>query len=144
MSTRSLSLALALGLGLALGLALGHPLRPVAAQQAPASPDLAGSWQLAGWDMGQDPKGEPSYRGTVTLEAKGQDTYLVTWHVGGRQNVGIGLYDPRTDVFAAGYKIGQSSGVAVYRFGEGHRAMDCVGTFQARLGQVAHESWRRE
>src|SRR5690606_27930267 len=55
-------------LTLALGLALGHH---VGAQQPPASPDLSGEWQLAGWNMGEDPAGEPSYRGTVSLEARG-------------------------------------------------------------------------
>lgn len=136
--TRRLLLA---PLALALGLALGHH---VGAQQPPASPDLSGEWQLAGWNMGQDPSGDPSYRGTVTMEARGKDTYVVTWSVGGRQNRGVGLYDPRTGTFAAGYAISNQPGVAIWRISEDRRAMDCVGTFMGKVGDVAHEAWRRE
>lgn len=126
---------------LLLGLALGHH---VGAQQTPASPDLSGEWQLAGWNMGQDPTGEPSYRGTVSLEARGKDTYVVTWNVGGRQNRGVGLYDARTNTFAAGYAINQQPGVAIWKPSADGKAMDCVGTFMGRVGDVAYESWRRE
>jgi hypothetical protein len=114
------------------------------AQQPPASPDLSGAWNAAGWDMGRDPSTEPSYRGTVSMEKRDKDTYLVTWTVNGRQNRGVGLYDPRTGVFAAGYAIGQTPGVAVWQLSADHRRMDCVGTFQSRVGDVAHESWTRE
>jgi hypothetical protein len=117
---------------------------PALAQPPEASPDLSGTWQLAGWNMGVDPAQEPSYRGTVTLEAKGHDTYAITWTIGERQNRGVGLYDPRTGVFAGGYAIGQQPGVAVWNRSADGKRMDCVGTFQARLGEVAHESWTRE
>lgn len=122
-------------------LALGHH---VTAQQPPESPDLSGTWQLAGWNMGQDPTGEPSYRGTVSVERHDRDTYVVTWNVGGRTNRGVGLYDARTNVFAAGYAINQQAGVAVWKPSEDGKAMDCVGTFMGKVGDVAHESWRRE
>ncbi len=128
-------------LALVAGLALGHHVR---AQQPPASPDLSGTWQLVGWNMGEDPTGEPSYRGTVALEARGKDTYVVTWSVGGRTNRGVGLYDGRTRAFAAGYAISQQPGVAIWTVSEDGKAMDCVGTFMGKVGDVAHESWRRD
>lgn len=138
MTHRSLPLA---ALALALCFALGHH---TGAQQPVESPDLSGEWKLAGWNMGVDPTKEPSYRGAVTMERREKDTYLVTWTIGERQNRGVGLYDPRTGVFAAGYVIGQQPGVAVWKLSEDRRVMDCVGTFQGRVGDVAHESWRRD
>jgi hypothetical protein len=138
MTRRSFPLA---ALALALCFLIGHH---TGAQQPAESPDLSGEWQCAGWNMGVDPAKEPSYRGTVTMERREKDTYLVQWKMGERVvNRGVGLYDPRTGVFAAGYVISNQPGVAVWKLSEDRKTMDCRGTFQGQIGDVAHESWTR-
>lgn len=105
---------------------------------------IEGTWQLKGWNMGVDPKGKESYTGTVEVEAKGKNTYLVTWVVGANRNKGVGIYDPTTDAFAAGYSIGRSAGCAIWSFSKDGKSMHCTGTFEQKLGSVAHEEWTRE
>lgn len=126
-------------------------LSGVRAQDAPpatAAPDLSGTWQAAGWNMGTERTAEPSYRMQVSLERKEKETYIVSWLNDGKPvNQGVGLYDARTGVFATGYTIKgrttQSPGVAVFKISEDKRTMDCVGTFQAGVGNVAYEEWKR-
>jgi hypothetical protein len=117
------------------------------AQPDEEAPDLAGTWQCAGWDLGSDPKGDPSYRITVTLErahAKNA-VYTVTWNLAnGAKNTGVGLYDTRTKVFSAGYQVARTPGVGIWQLSEDKKTMDCVGTFQAARGNVAYERWTRE
>ena len=105
--------------------------------------DLAGTWQLRGWNMGSDPAGKESYTGEVEVVAKGKNTFAVTWIVGKNRNKGVGIYDPKSDVFAAGYAIGRSAGCAIWNFSKDGKTMLCTGTFERKLGQVAHEEWTR-
>ena len=101
--------------------------------------------------MGESPDGEPSYTGEVELDRHDNDTYIVRWKIGGRVvNEGVGIYDPRTEAFAAGYVIRgrtreqDTPGVAIWNIDEDEGRMDCVGTFAGRVGNVAYESWARE
>jgi hypothetical protein len=116
--------------------------------QADAAPkkerNLAGTWQLRGWNMGTKPEGKEDYTGTVEVVAKGKNTYAVTWLVGKNRNKGVGIYDSKSDVFAAGYSIGGSAGCAIWNFSKDGKTMTCTGTFEKRLGQVAHEEWSRK
>lgn len=116
------------------------------AQPDEEAPDLAGAWQCAGWDLGADPKGEPSYRITVSLERAHarNHVYKVTWNLAnGAKNEGVGLYDTRTKVFSAGYSVMRTPGVGIWQLSEDRKTMDCVGTFQAARGNVAYERWTR-
>jgi hypothetical protein len=116
------------------------------AQPPDDAPDLAGTWQCAGWDLGSDPKGDPSYRITVTVTKRGtRNVYDVVWNLaGGAANRGVGLYDTRTKVFSAGYSVMNTPGVGIWQLSEDKKTMDCVGTFQAARGNVAYERWTRE
>ena len=108
------------------------------------SPDLSGEWRCEGWNMGADFTAKADYEITVAVEAKGKDTYVVKWKLSnGGENVGVGIYDPRTKVFAAGYNVGRSPGVAIYELDKKATVMTCVGTFSKRLGNVAQERWSR-
>ncbi len=142
MGRRTFGAALALGVALLLGHAGERALA------RPPERDLSGAWELAGWNMGADRAGPPSYRGKILAERKDKDTYVVTWEVNGKVvNRGVGIYDPRTDVFAGAYAIrtreGSSPGVAVWRISADGKVMDCVGTFMDKVGDVAWEEWRR-
>jgi hypothetical protein len=113
------------------------------------APDLSGTWQCAGWNLGTDPKKDPDYRITVEVaKQRGQNNvYLITWNLpDGSKNRGVGLYDPRTKAFAGGYAVGQSPGVGVWSVSKDAKRMECVGTFQqiAQRGLVAYETWTRE
>jgi len=122
------------------------------AQDPQPAPDLGGTWQSKGWNIGADRAGAPSYTGQVRLERKEKDTYLISWLNGDKVvNTGCGLYDGRTGVFAAGYAIrardpaaAPTPGVAIYRISADKKVMDCVGTFAGKIGEVAWEEWRRE
>ena len=70
---------------------------------------------------------------------------LVAWVINKKVvNKGIGLYDLRTNTFAAGYAIGSSPGVAIFQLSKKNKQMDCVGTFEKMIGKVAYESWKRK
>lgn len=106
---------------------------------------LAGEWKLSGWNVGADRQAKPSYTGSVTLTHRGNGTFEVAWSVGGKVvNTGVGLWDPRTKVFASGYAIQGQPGVAVFQPSEDGKVLDCVGTFKGKIGEVAWEEWRRE
>ncbi len=113
--------------------------------EPPKKPDLSGEWTCEGWNMGSNFKKKADYSLKVVVEAKGKDTYIIKWKLNsGRDNVGVGIYDPRTKVFAAGYNVGKSSpGVAIYEIDKKAKSMTCVGTFQGRIGNVAQERWTR-
>lgn len=113
--------------------------------EPPKSPDLAGEWTCEGWNMGSDFKKKADYELKVDVESKGKDTYIIKWKLSsGKENVGVGIYDPRTKVFAAGYNVGKSPGVAIYEIsGKKAKSMTCVGTFHGRIGNVAQERWTR-
>ena len=130
---------------LVLGFALGRTTTPTAvAQDTRPTRDIEGSWSLEGWDMGAPLTDAPAYDGSVELEHRGDDTYTIDWFVGDRRvNSGVGLYDPRTDTFVAGYEVRGAVGVAVWEITDGGDTMICVGTFESRLGETAHERWRR-
>jgi hypothetical protein len=138
--------AFGLGVVVAALVGVGH------AQEPQAAPDLGGTWQSKGWNIGADRAGAPSYTGQVRLERKEKDTYLISWLAGDKVvNTGCGLYDGRTGVFAAGYAIRArdpaappTPGVAIYRISADKKVMDCVGTFAGKIGEVAWEEWRRE
>jgi hypothetical protein len=120
-------------------------LRPAGAEGELDPATLAGEWKLAGWNIGADRAGKPSYTGSVSLTHRGNGTFEVGWTVGGKQvNTGIGLWDGRTGVFASGYAIQGQPGVAVFRLSEGGKVLDCVGTFKGKIGEIAWEEWRRE
>jgi len=141
--TRRRTLAFgALAAGLLVGAGLLAP-GPVGAE--PPEPDLAGSWELAGWNLGEPRTGAPSYRGQVEVTAHDNHTYTVEWQVGGKVvNEGVGLYDPETGAFACGYTIGDGPGVAIFRAtADDGSVWACRGTFRARIGEVAHEEWTR-
>lgn len=123
------------------------------AQDAHPAPDLGGTWQCKGWNIGADRAGPASYTGQVRLERKEKETYLISWLNAEQKTVnsGCGLYDGRTGVFAAGYAIRSrdpaappTPGVAIYRISADQKVMDCVGTFAGKIGEVAWEEWRRE
>lgn len=119
------------------------------AQAPDATPDLSGTWQCAGWNLGSDPKKDPDYRITVTVEKqRGDDhVYLITWNLpDGATNRGVGLYDPRTKAFAGGYAVAKTPGVGIWSISADAKRMECVGTFQqiAARGLVAYETWTRE
>lgn len=144
--TRSLSRSLIVALLATTAAAIALPsLRPTPAQAAPAKKrDLAGTWKLKGWNMGVDPKKKASYTGEIIMVAKGKNTYHVSWKIGGKvTNTGVGIYDPKSDVFAAGYAIGSSPGVAIWSISPKGKRMFCTGTFAKKLGSTAHEEWKR-
>lgn len=138
-----------IGMALCCVLALGAvPLvYGPAAHAAPKkakSRKVQGKWKLRGWNMGSKPENKEDYTGEVIVKAKGKNTFLVEWKIGGKiVNTGVGLYDPKSDSFAAGYAIGGSAGCAIWNFSEDGKTMMCTGTFQKKLGQVAHEEWTR-
>lgn len=116
--------------------------------RAEAGPDkertLGGTWALRGWNMGTNAKGKEDYTGEVEVKPKGKNTFAVTWIVGKNRNHGVGIYDPKSDTFAAGYSIGGSAGCAIWNFSEDGKTATCTGTFEKKLGQVAHEEWTRK
>ena len=117
----------------------------VAEAGPPRKPDLSGEWTCEGWNMGSNFKKKADYEIGVVVEAKGKDTYVVRWKLaGGRENVGVGIYDPRTEAFAAGYNVGRSPGVAIYEISEDGKVMTCRGTFLGKIGHVAQERWTRD
>lgn len=135
-------LVAALVVGVALGL---FGARRVAADGNDDADRLTGEWKLSGWNVGADREGKPSYTGSVSLTHRGKGTFEVTWSVGGRVvNTGIGLWDPRTKVFASGYSISGQAGVAVFQPSEDGKVLACVGTFKGKIGEVAWEEWRRD
>jgi hypothetical protein len=126
-----------------LALAILPFLADAAPKKKPKKRKIAGTWNLRGWNMGVDHAGKESYTGKVVVQAKGKNTFAVTWKVGKNANKGVGIYDPQSDTFAAGYSIGGSAGCAIWNFSKDGKTMGCTGTFEKRLGQVAHEEWTR-
>lgn len=105
---------------------------------------IAGTWNLRGWNMGKDPSKKEDYTGKVKVSAKGKNTFAVSWVIGGKTvNKGVGIYHPDVDAFAAGYSIGGSAGCAIWTFSEDGKTMTCTGTFEKKLGNVAHEEWSK-
>ena len=136
--TRSVIVALTLSLAL---IALPSPTVEATPKK---KRDLGGTWKLKGWNMGSNPKKKQDYTGEVIVVSKGKNTYHVSWKIGGKiVNTGVGIYDPKSDTFAAGYAIGTSPGVAIWNISPKAKRLFCTGTFAKKLGNVAHEEWKR-
>lgn len=76
---------------------------------APAQAQQAGSYSVEG--QGADGS---RYEGTAILAPLGQNTWRVTWRVGGDTAQGVGILIPQGPLLVVGYTLAGETGVAAY------------------------------
>jgi hypothetical protein len=76
---------------------------------APALAQRAGTYGVEG--QGADGQ---RYEGTATLAPLGQNTWRVTWRVGGDTAQGVGILIPEGPLLVVGYTLAGETGVAAY------------------------------
>ena len=77
-----------------------------------ASPALA--QRQGGYTVeGQTPEGQ-RYTGTLQMQPRGQNTWQVSWRVGGDSANGLGLLIPEGPLLVVGYLAGREIGVVAY------------------------------
>lgn len=88
--------------------------------------------------VGSNPGGGSRYTGTVVVE-KTDQTYKVTWTIGGDTYVGTGIGS--TEGLAVSYRSGNQSGLAIY----GAKGDDWEGVWAWTNGRtVGGEAWTRQ
>lgn len=76
---------------------------------APAMAQQAGTYAVEG--QGADGS---RYTGSATLAQTGQNTWRVTWRVGGDTAQGVGILIPEGPLLVVGYTMAGQTGVAAY------------------------------
>jgi hypothetical protein len=81
----------------------------IAITAAPALAQRAGTYAVEG--QGADGS---RYEGTAVLAPLGQNTWRVTWQVGGDTAEGVGILIPQGPLLVVGYTLAGETGVAAY------------------------------
>lgn len=81
----------------------------LAALSGPALAQQAGTYAVEG--QGADGS---RYQGTATLASTGNNTWRVTWQVGGDRAQGVGFLIPEGPLLVVGYVLGNQIGAAAY------------------------------
>lgn len=114
-------------------------LTPALADEA----DLAGKYEISGWNQGSDPTGEPDYKGWATL-ARWGDVWQYRGYMDGMTYAGAAIYDAEANSLSMSFTNvdGSERGVTLLKIEEGRLTgiwtMDNGGD-----GKLGAEIWRK-